>query len=669
MSTLLDWALATTPNPPQASWPREQGDSPRTLTLTFTANVPLELQKKQQVVYCDKVTFTLDVGASGSDDAALLTSIATGIEPRADSSGAWALVQQTDPQSSQAIVLTRTFDRNGSDKKIVQQGYTFTIANIQVNSAVGTAEVTVTEHSADPVGLEAAAPAPGDYELRSTTFSVPKFPPDFGPVSFDASLQPDGKVKLTWQGDASAPGVSYEISWPGGSPLENLKPSDTQTVGPFDRDTLFTLAVTRDPGDGTKPITSQFQKMILVDTEAQLEGDRDTVRSGETVDLWWYTQNVDDCSIVDDRRTKTSLEGLQPPHPMKVATGSAIRKASFQLIGTDRFTKELYTSNLFPVTVLPMAPAAKAQLVLIQTLGNLDGRLTIRVNDGASHFQERLHDVETGWTEPGDVGIAAPGSDSTMWQIFNFCTVKPMPDLAFIEARDGTTGVKVSAIAAPGYGTDSPCAATAFASPAPTGFFEMAHWPFKLFAATLFVNALYFVQTAATASGNIEVQCARAKLEMAPPYESPYENTLGYKPTPYPLDGPKGTWLIADMDADLLPELVFVRTDRSKSRVELSYAKLSETSSSAQPDKTWVTGFPTVGAGNGSWQLADMTGDGKLDLVFVQTESTASGRVEIHWAVAARDYKHVDGGFTGFDLSLGHAGTWQVIGNDSPYRF
>jgi hypothetical protein len=123
---------------------------------------------------------------------------------------------------------------------------------------------------------------------------------------------------------------------------------------------------------------------------------------------------------------------------------------------------------------------------------------------------------------------------------------------------------------------------------------------------------------------------------------------------------------MADMDGDGLPlDLVFVRTKGTKSgRVELSYA--TGKSHYAQLGPTVETGFNVKQAANGSWHLADMTGDGTPDLVFVKTAKTASMRVELYWAEAAKGYKKPVGGFTRFDVSQGRTGTWCVLGVGAP---
>jgi hypothetical protein len=124
-----------------------------------------------------------------------------------------------------------------------------------------------------------------------------------------------------------------------------------------------------------------------------------------------------------------------------------------------------------------------------------------------------------------------------------------------------------------------------------------------------------------------------------------------------------GTWLIADMAPDGSehpPDLVFVQTAETKSNmVELSYASGASGYRSLSP--TYITGFHTYDAPLGTWHLADMNQDGRPDLVFVKTQNTDSGNVEIYWALAGDEYKQTVGGFTMWGTEEEPSGTWQVV--------
>ena len=127
---------------------------------------------------------------------------------------------------------------------------------------------------------------------------------------------------------------------------------------------------------------------------------------------------------------------------------------------------------------------------------------------------------------------------------------------------------------------------------------------------------------------------------------------------------PEGTWLLADFTPRIslgdLPDLVYIQTRNTASkRVELSYA-IGKSNYQAIGHR-WVTGFPADDAAAGTWRLADVTGAGGLDLVFVKTAKTSSGRVEAYYALAAEDYANPVGGYTGFAIADGSNGAWQVV--------
>ncbi|GAP84323.2 putative fg-gap repeat protein [Rosellinia necatrix] len=96
-----------------------------------------------------------------------------------------------------------------------------------------------------------------------------------------------------------------------------------------------------------------------------------------------------------------------------------------------------------------------------------------------------------------------------------------------------------------------------------------------------------------------------------------------------------GTWLLAPSKSGALPDLVFIKTSNTPSgRVEVHIAS----GSSGYRTRTLETATAFGNEDNGVWSLYDYDGDGVLDLVYVKTRNTGSGRVEVHVASGASTY-------------------------------
>ncbi|KAI1435564.1 hypothetical protein GGR50DRAFT_694100 [Xylaria sp. CBS 124048] len=96
-----------------------------------------------------------------------------------------------------------------------------------------------------------------------------------------------------------------------------------------------------------------------------------------------------------------------------------------------------------------------------------------------------------------------------------------------------------------------------------------------------------------------------------------------------------GTWLLIPSGDSSLPDLAFIKTANTPSgRVEVHIA------SGASNYRTRTLETPTVfrNENNGVWSLYDYDGDGRPDLVYIKTRNTGTGRVEVHVASAASGY-------------------------------
>jgi hypothetical protein len=290
--------------------------------------------------------------------------------------------------------------------------------------------------------------------------------------------------------------------------------------------------------------------------------------------------------------------------------------------------------------------------VFIKTAATGTQPVVLHVLDGPSGYQQ-LSSYVTGFD-------AAEGPKGT-WMIARYVLDRPGPDLVRVKTRDTGSGqVEVHFRSHDSRYQKGESITSLFpASLGPKGTWlavKLAH------SRRSDAPDLVLVETAYTsiqeAASRVTVHARSFEGGFKPPVENaPWGSHYGRS------DAGKGTWLVGDMARDggeHPPDLVFVRTTGTDSgNVELSYA--TGASRYRDPGRSWVTGFPTDDAALGTWQLADMDGDGRLDLVFVKTAGTDSGRVEIYWALAADDYANPVGGFTQLSAAEGPNGTWQVV--------
>jgi len=633
---LLKYALKTDPDPPQAS---PGSGKPRKLALTFVVSPP-----DHGAVYCDRITFHFDIGPEGSTNSTYLTSVDDGIltvppNPPGEDEGEWDLDEENSGNG------TFSFTRSTESKKVSDQGYVFRIHDIYVSRIVGTATLKVTENSSNDGTT---------FEPRQATFPIPKFPTAFGSVVFEAdatSLNPGNKgTSLRWEGDDTA---TYGLARDGVAvtgPVTSPWPT-----GPLTEDTIFTLTVGYSAGDVA--VKRNYYIPILVrNPVVSLMGPEGPVRVGAAAKLTWHAEGVQHCTIEGPGLARKNVDGLdhlvvKPRHGGDIV---------YRLRGTTASGKTVESD--FTIKALPKAPKADAQLVLVKTSGNKDGKVAIRVADGAGRFQKGPVDLATGWTEAdslsGTLAIAA------------YERTSPSPDLVYVKTPHAPGGwVEFHVCRNPQHGQGDDIKHMV-ALPwwlvglhlDQVGAVPSSTWLIHSMGDPNWdppVLAVVAVRTAETDRGNVEVYYS--SLYMG------FPTTIGPWYTAYPsADASKGTWLLADMDGDGLPhDLVFVQTKGTKSgRVELSYA--TGKSHYAQRGPTVETGFGLKQAANGTFHLADMTGDGTPDLVYVKTANTASERVELYWAEAAKGYKKPVGGFTRFNVAQGPTGTWCVLGVGAP---
>lgn len=159
---------------------------------------------------------------------------------------------------------------------------------------------------------------------------------------------------------------------------------------------------------------------------------------------------------------------------------------------------------------------------------------------------------------------------------------------------------------------------------------------------------LIFIKTGNTGTGKVEVHVASG--------ESVYQKRIYERGSDF-LPETNGTWMMADFTNDgKMNDLIYIKTAQCGScRVEVHVA------SAASDYKTRILETPTVflPRNDGTWTMADTTGDGKLDLIFIQTSNTTFGKVEVHIASGASNYGElILSTPTAFENDNG--GTWQL---------
>jgi hypothetical protein len=611
---LLDIKLSTSPDPPQAS---PETGTQRTLSLTFVVSLPEG--EDQLPVLCDKLTFDFDLpGQDERDGATYLTT--TGAQAMADRPAEWEL-ETTLPANT--FVFKRP---DGVDPKIVDKGFTFEIYDIVVSPVVGTALVHVTEHSALDDGTHS--------QVRERVFEVPKFPPKFASVEFDSdvtTVEPNGRAKLTWKGDSNA---DYQLTVADGNPTP-VPSTGAQQTDPLTEDTEFRLTV-KHQSDGVEVKRSYYLTVHVRLPHAQLMYDPPAILRGGSSVLTWNVQSVHDC-VVEGAPPPASIDGLDelkvtPEHTTKYKLRCKTKSGA------------TFPSNEVTVEVLQKAPAMVADLFFIRT-ADYDGLVELHTLQGASHLQRA-------WAIAPTDFAAADGQDG-VWMVTHFPSAAGQnapPNLMFVRTGDTSPGaLEVKHLAR----TPSNHLVT-------SGTY---HFTFQRASAALGTwrlmqgpwgnpdGALVFIQTKDTASGKVEV--SHSGFNSA--------GVQGHYVSMYPAgDHPKGTWLWVKMTpTSKFPDLVFIQTsDTDSGYVELSYATAASIYS--KRGGHWETDFDTADAGDGTWQLVDVDDDGQLELVFVKTKNTKSGRIEVYVARPGDNYKDPSGGYTAFDAAEGPNGHWQV---------
>ncbi|KAF8923899.1 hypothetical protein BGZ58_002403 [Dissophora ornata] len=97
-----------------------------------------------------------------------------------------------------------------------------------------------------------------------------------------------------------------------------------------------------------------------------------------------------------------------------------------------------------------------------------------------------------------------------------------------------------------------------------------------------------------------------------------------------------GVWSIADFNGDGPQDLVYIKTrNTGTGRIEVHGSR----NESRFQEHSLNTGTCFAIEDNGAWLMQDWNGDGKADLVYINTRNTGTGTVEVHVADAASGYQ------------------------------
>ncbi|KAI3322470.1 putative FG-GAP repeat protein [Xylariaceae sp. AK1471] len=158
---------------------------------------------------------------------------------------------------------------------------------------------------------------------------------------------------------------------------------------------------------------------------------------------------------------------------------------------------------------------------------------------------------------------------------------------------------------------------------------------------------LAYIKTQFTATGKVEVHIASSSSNFQ---QRTFEagTTFGVE-----VDG---TWMLVPSKNSALPDLAFIKTSNTPSgKVEVHIASGASDYQNRTLEVATTFGIES----NGAWQLYDCDGDGILDLVYIKTQNTGTGTVEVHVASGASNYAQFSL-HTGTTFGLENNGYWSV---------
>ncbi|GAW14094.1 hypothetical protein ANO14919_034880 [Xylariales sp. No.14919] len=143
------------------------------------------------------------------------------------------------------------------------------------------------------------------------------------------------------------------------------------------------------------------------------------------------------------------------------------------------------------------------------------------------------------------------------------------------------------------------------------------------------VPDLAYIKTRSTGTNSVEVHISSSS--------SGFQTRIFEAGTTFAEEN-DGTWLLVPSKSGALPDLAFIKTSNTPSgKVEVHIAS----GASSYKARTQETPTAFGNEDSGFWSLYDYDGDGVLDLVYIKTRGTGSGRVEVHVASGASTYSQL----------------------------
>lgn len=128
---------------------------------------------------------------------------------------------------------------------------------------------------------------------------------------------------------------------------------------------------------------------------------------------------------------------------------------------------------------------------------------------------------------------------------------------------------------------------------------------------------------------------ARKATSLLQARDTPFQTRILDTGTTFTEDN-NGVWQLIDCDGDIIPDLVYIKTQNTGSgRVEVHIASAS----SDFKTRIFESGTTFTPENDGTWLMVPSRTGARADLALIKTSNTASGNVEVHIASGSSGYQ------------------------------